>query len=195
MLKKIILILVIKFFLIGCAVDRHRQEIVYENGKLQKYLYLDDIQGRKDSGPENASVFLDVLDIIKRSDAQALPELRDLPFASDNLKKRKRTRLYTGLIQNYANYDITVPSENSGASLRVPAQGWLEYIAWSPTIHLAGYVEGKQVYYQKIVVQPKKYKYMGKEYDFVAEIKPPEPIKEPPPKTAPPSKKRRVLKG
>jgi len=193
--KKAPFFLILLFLFLGCSVDRHREEIVYENGKLQKYIYLDDLRGRKDKGPEDASVFLDVIDIIKHSDANALPELGDLPLTRDNLKKRKRTRRYIGIIQNYANYDVTVPSVNSSAPLIVPAQGWLEYVVWSPIIHLAGYVDGKQIYQQKIVVQPKKYKYMGKDYDFVAEIKPLAPIKDSVPKTIPSRKKRQVLNG
>ncbi|MDP3182223.1 MAG: hypothetical protein Q8M54_05325 [Desulfobaccales bacterium] len=195
MAKNTLFFLILIFLFLGCATDRHREEIVYENGKLQKYLYLDDLRGRKNKGPEDTSVFLDVIDIIKRSDANALPELRDLPLTKSNLKERKRTRSYTGIIQNYSNYEVTVPSVNSSAVLIVPAQGWLEYVVWSPSIHLAGYVEGKQIYQQKIVVQPKKFKYMGKEYDFVAEIKPLAPVKDPVPKTIPSRKKRRVLKG
>lgn len=192
--KLLFLLTVISCFW-GCAQDRHRQEIVYENGKLQKYFYQDDLRGRKDNGLQDASVFLDILDIIKSSDAKALPELGDLPLTRDNLKKRKRTRCYTGIIQNYTNYDVTIPSANSSASLLVPARGWLEYTAWSPSVHLSGYVDGQQVYHQKIVVQPKKYKHMGKDYDFLAEIKPSEPVKEPPPTPRPSSKKRKVLKG
>jgi hypothetical protein len=193
--KKTLIFLITLFLFLGCAAESHREEIVYENGKLQKYIYLDDLRGRKDRGREDTSVFLDVIDIIKRSDANALPELGDLPLTKSNLKQRKRTRSYTGIIQNYSNYEVTVPSVNSSAVLIVPAQGWLEYVVWSPSLHLAGYVEGKQIYQQKIVVQPKKFKYMGKDYDFIAEIKPLAPVKGPVPKTTPSRKKRRVLNG
>lgn len=193
--KKTLIFLITLFLFLGCAAERHMEEIVYENGKLQKYIYLDDLRGRKDRGPEDTSVFLDVIDIIKRSDANALPELGDLPLTKSNLKQRKRTRSYTGIIQNYSNYEVTVPSVNSSAVLIVPAQGWVEYVVWSPSLHLTGYVEGKQIYQQKIVVQPKKFKYMGKDYDFIAEIKPLAPVKDPVPKTTPSRKKRRVLNG
>lgn len=168
--RKILYIIFIAGLFLGCAVNKHVEEFVYEGGKIQKYKYYDDTSGKYRTGPEGGSVFLDIVDIIKRGDEYALPELRDLPLTEHNLRKRKRTRSYTGVIQNYTKYDISIPASNSAATILVPAQGWMEYTTWSPTVHLDGYVEGQKIYHQKIVVQPKKYKHMGKEYDFVAAI-------------------------
>lgn len=167
--RKILCLVVIIAFCLGCTYSRHTEELLYEGGKLQKYAYVDDSYG-KSKGPEGASVFMDVLDIIKPGPENALPEFRDLPLTEYNLKKRKRARAYTGVIQNFTKYDISVPSANSAATVIVPAKGWLEYTTWSPTVHLDGYVDGQKIYHQKIVVQPKNFKYMGKEYDFVAQI-------------------------
>ncbi len=93
---------------------------------------------------------------------------------------------YTGVIMNHSKQDISFQSENSGATLVVPARGCLEFIAWSPTFNLLGYVDGKQVYCQMIQVNPKTYQFMCKSYDFIAEIKKEEP--------APKAKKKGIKK-
>lgn len=82
------------------------------------------------------------------------------------------TQRYLGLIQNLSKYDVSIPSANSDATLIVPAHGWLEYVAWEPEVRLAGFVEGKQVYFQRLRVRPRAYQYLGNSYDFVATIQP-----------------------
>ncbi|MBM4289465.1 MAG: hypothetical protein FJ135_15205 [Deltaproteobacteria bacterium] len=84
-------------------------------------------------------------------------------------------RPYVGLIRNFTEYDITIPSHNSSASLILPARGSLELKVWQPNIKLIGYVDGQQVYYQSIRVKPRKYVFFGKTYDFLAEVNPEKP--------------------
>jgi hypothetical protein len=95
---------------------------------------------------------------------------------------------YTGLIKNHTKYDLSIPSLNSGATVVVPAKGWIEYTAWSPQFELDAYYNGKPVWCDKISVTPGKYQYMCKKYDFVAEVVKPEPVE----KTKPVPKKRRI---
>jgi hypothetical protein len=78
---------------------------------------------------------------------------------------------YTGIIWNHSRQDISFASENSGATLVVPARGFLEFIAWSDTFNLIGYADGKPVFCQKVKVVPNSYQFKCKSYDFVAEIK------------------------
>lgn len=172
-----LLLLMVSFgilpFLPGCASvmppDHKRQEIVYEDGKLQKFSFLGDSYGpRQETG---ASDFMEAVDFLQKFDPKALPELEDLPSVKP--RRNLRVRKYTGLIQNFTHYDISIPSANSGVAIIVPAHGWREFISWTSQVRLSGFVNGKQVYYQSIRVQPKHFKYMGNTYDFVAEIQPP----------------------
>jgi hypothetical protein len=79
---------------------------------------------------------------------------------------------YTGVIQNKTNHDISVPSLNSGATLIVPARGWIEYQAWEPSFEIIGYFNGKPECCQKVQVNPKGYQFMCQTYDFEATICP-----------------------
>ena len=95
---------------------------------------------------------------------------------------------YTGIIRNNTGYDLAIPSLNSGATLVVPAKGYIEYTVWSPNFEVDAYHDGKPFWCDKIKVAPDKYQYMCKKYDFIAEIKA-EPVK---PKPVP--KKRHLKK-
>lgn len=106
-------------------------------------------------------------------DAQALPVLRDLPQPQG---LQKTSRHYTGIIKNKTRYDLYVPSGNSSATLMVPAKGWIEYEAWSRNFDLTAYRDGQPFYCLRIFAYPKKYPFMCKKYDFIAEIEKPEPI-------------------
>lgn len=183
-----IYIALLLFVCAGCAVQdvSHKEEIVYEQGKLQKFTYLDETTGKAGQGAAGSAAFMDAIDILKRSDGGALPELKDLPVPP---RKKKPIHEFTGLIQNYTNYEISIPSQNSDATLIIPAYGWVEYIIWTNRANLFGYVDGKVVFHQKIIVDPQKFKYMGKAYDFLAEIKPPPEAET---KKSPRRKKRKV---
>ena len=68
----------------GCAsgpLDRHVEEIQYENGKLRKFSYLDDSYGKKG----DSSNFVAAIDTLKQVDPMAIPELQDLPVRSVQL--------------------------------------------------------------------------------------------------------------
>lgn len=88
---------------------------------------------------------------------------------------------YIGIIKNKTRYDVSIPSENSGGTLVVPAQGWIEYIVWSSKFPLDAYFNGKPIWCDHISVTPGKYQYMCKKYDFMAEIVKPEPVVKPKP--------------
>jgi hypothetical protein len=77
---------------------------------------------------------------------------------------------FTGVIKNQTRYDVYFPSDNSGGTILVPASGSAEFIIWSPTYELIGYVNGQQVYCEKVQVVPDNFKFRCKTYDFVAEI-------------------------
>ncbi len=82
---------------------------------------------------------------------------------------------YVGIIKNNSNYDISVPSENSLATLIVPARGWIKYVVWDPQFDLVPYLNGKPFECQKVVVRPDAFPYMCTNYDFLVEINLPEP--------------------
>jgi len=130
-------------------------------------------------GEGNALVFDPNLDV-----ESALPELRDLPVPS-SLKRPKRARQYTGIIKNKTNYDVSVPSGNSGATLVIPAKSWIEYTAWYRAINLTAYYGGKPFYCLKIYANPKAYAFMCQKYDFMVEIVKEEPA---------PKAKKKVIK-
>lgn len=169
--------IVMAIFLIsvmGCTavpLDRHVEEILYEGGKLQKFSYLDDTYGKK----RTSSSFVEAIDTIKQVDPMAMPELEDLPLPG---VKKKEARAYTGVIKNKTGYDLAIPSGNSGATLTVPAQGFIEYTAWSKNFELTAYHDGKPFYCLKINANPRAYPFMCNKYDFVAEIVKEEPVKE-----------------
>ncbi|MBM4295174.1 MAG: hypothetical protein FJ126_09775 [Deltaproteobacteria bacterium] len=79
-------------------------------------------------------------------------------------------RKYTGIIKNNSACEVAVPSLNSGATLTVPAHGFIEYIVWSSRFEIIAYRGGQPVYCQKINASPGQYPFMCKNYDFIAEI-------------------------
>jgi hypothetical protein len=80
---------------------------------------------------------------------------------------------YVGLIRNFSAVSVSIPSHDSSATLIVPAQGQMEFTVWKPNFAIIGYVDGKQVYYKNIRINPnKKFTYFGKSYDFLAEVCP-----------------------
>ena len=80
---------------------------------------------------------------------------------------------YVGIIKNNSAVDIAVPSENSLATLTVPARSWIEFVVWDPKFDLIPYIAGKPFGCQKVTVTPKAFPYMCKNYDFMVEINPP----------------------
>jgi hypothetical protein len=155
----------------GCVtgpLDRHVEEINYENGKLRKFSYMDESYGQK----SDSSNFVAAIDTIKQVDPAALPELQDLPIPG--LSKR-RSRLYTGVIKNNTKYEVSIPSENSDGTLIIPPYGWIEFNAWKQFFKLTAYHDGKPFYCLCIHVHPKDYPFMCRKYDFMAEIVKPEP--------------------
>jgi hypothetical protein len=118
-----------------------------------------------------------------------LPDRRDLPMPA-SLKKKEINRQYTGIIKNKTRYDVSVPSENSGATLTIPAHSWIEFTTWARKVDVTVYHAGKPFYCLKLFAQPKNYQFMCSKYDFVAEIVKPEPVQ----KSKPVKKKRRLKK-
>jgi hypothetical protein len=108
----------------------------------------------------------------------ALPPLRDLPQPAA-LKRSGPPRKYTGIIKNKTRYEVSVPSNNSGATLTIPARGWIEYISYTPHFDLTAYREGKPFYCMNINADPRTYDFMCDKYDFMVEIVKPEPKSKP----------------
>ena len=95
---------------------------------------------------------------------------------------------YKGLLRNFSSMDVSIPSQNSGATLILPAGGQMEYIVWKPNFDIFGYVERTQVYYKNITIGPStKYNFFGKTYDFLAEVCPELPGPVIMPRQCPPS--------
>ncbi len=44
-------------------------------------------------------------------------------------------RPYVGLIRNFSALDISIPSEDSDATLILPARGQMEYTVWKPNFN------------------------------------------------------------
>ena len=84
--------------------------------------------------------------------------------------------IYTGVIKNQTRYEVSVPSRNSGATLIIPARGFIEYVAYEKDFDVTVYRDGKPFYCLKINAHPGEYAFMCKnDYDFIAEIVKPEP--------------------
>ena len=125
-------------------------------------------------------------------DASAFPARSDLPFPA-SLKKQKKeeaTQQYTGIIKNKTRYEVSVPSENSGATLIIPAHSWIEYTIWTRRADVTAYHDGKPFYCLKLAANPREYPFMCSKYDFMAEIDKPEPAG----KYKPMKKRKRVKK-
>lgn len=139
-------------------------EIDYQDGVLKKYYLKDDAYDAR-----NAS-YADPAQVITNSGGNlpsALPILRKPSLKGD-------TQQYTGIIRNKTKTDITVPSQNSAATLTVPAGGWIEYTIWRPRTKFTAYLVGNPIRCFNICVKPKCYPFMCKDYDFMAVIDAPE---------------------
>ena len=53
---------------------------------------------------------------------------------------------YTGIIKNKTRYEVSIPSENSDATLVVPAHSWIEYTMWTHQADVTAYRDGKPFY-------------------------------------------------
>ena len=100
---------------LGCATFQSKQEIVYENGKLQKFSYLNESQGSQ-KGEGDAGAFMDAVEVLQKADPTALPQLADLPAFQK--KKNETYRRYTGVIKNTTKTEVSVPSLDSGGTCR-----------------------------------------------------------------------------
>jgi hypothetical protein len=107
-------------------------------------------------------------------DRSALPDLRDLPYPG-SLSRGGTARRYTGIIKNKTGREVSVPSENSDATLVIPPHGWIEYTIWTRRANVTAYHDGKPFYCLKLNAQPREYPFMCSNYDFMAEIVKAEP--------------------
>jgi hypothetical protein len=106
-------------------------------------------------------------------DASALPGRGELPVPA-NLRNNETARRYTGIIKNKTRYEVSVPSENSDATLLIPPHSWIEYTMWTRRANVTAYNDGKPFYCLKLYADPNEYPFMCKNYDFMAEIVKPE---------------------
>ena len=170
MKRNIIMLMLPILCLAGCATGagpRHVEEILYEQGKLQKYSYYNETYGDKG----NSSAFMEAIDIIKQADPTAIPELDEIaPFST----RVKGKRAYTGIIRNMTNHELAVPSQNSQGTLIIPPRGYIEFTAWDHIVKFSPYLDGKPYRCFRIKPDPKAYEFMCKNYDFIAVIEPTE---------------------
>ena len=106
-------------------------------------------------------------------DPSALPSRSDLPVPA-NLYDNQRARRYTGIIKNKTGYEVSVPSENSDATLVIPPHSFIEYTMWTRRADVTAYRDGKPFYCLKLWADPSEYPFMCSKYDFIAEIDKPE---------------------
>jgi hypothetical protein len=119
-------------------------------------------------------------------DPSALPGRSELPVPA-NLYYNERARRYTGIIKNKTGFEVSVPSENSGATLVIPPHSWIEYTMWTRRAKVTAYHDGKPFYCLNLWADPSEYPFMCSKYDFIAEIVKPEPA----PSKYKPMKKRK----
>ena len=101
---------------------------------------------------------------------------------------------YTGIIQNKTRYEVSIPSDNSGATLVIPPYGWIEYTIWTHQYDVAAYHDGDPFYCLKLIANPQAYAFKCKKYDFMAEIVKAEPAGQSAGKYKPMKKRKRVVK-
>jgi hypothetical protein len=123
-------------------------------------------------------------------DPSALPGRSELPVPA-NLYYNERARRYTGIIKNKTGFEVSVPSENSGAALVIPPHSWIEYTIWTRRAKVTAYRDGKPFYCLNLWADPSEYPFMCSKYDFIAEIVKPEPAAG---KYKPMKKRKRVKK-
>ena len=109
-------------------------------------------------------------------DASALPGRDTLPFPA-NLRNNETARRYTGIIKNKTRYEVSLPSENSDATLVIPPHSWIEYTMWTRRAKVTAYHDGKPFYCLVLFADLKEYPFMCSKYDFMAEIVKPEPAR------------------
>ena len=126
-------------------------------------------------------------------DASALPGRSELSVPA-NLRNNQSARRYTGIIKNKTRYEVSVPSENSDATLLIPPHGWIEYTMWTRSANVTAYYDGKPFYCLKLWADPSEYPFMCKKYDFMAEIVKPEPVDRLEGKYKPMKKRKRLKK-
>jgi hypothetical protein len=126
-------------------------------------------------------------------DVSGLPSRSDLPVPA-NLRNNQTARRYTGIIKNKTRYEVSVPSENSDATLIIPPHGWIEYTMWTWRTAVTAYYDGKPFYCLKLVADPSEYPFMCKKYDFMAEIVKPEGVDQPAGKYKPMKKRKYRVK-
>jgi hypothetical protein len=107
-------------------------------------------------------------------DVSGLPSRSDLPVPA-NLRNNQSARRYTGIIKNKTRYEVSVPSENSDATLIIPPHSWVEYTMWTRSANVTAYRDGKPFYCLKLWADPSEFSFMCNKYDFMAEIVKPEP--------------------
>jgi hypothetical protein len=127
-------------------------------------------------------------------DRAAMPALGDLP-ATPITNRAGPARKYTGIIKNKTGYEVSVPSGNSGATLVIPARGWIEYVAYERHFNLTAYRDGKPFYCMNINVKTRDYAFMCDRYDFMVEIDKPEPKPQVVPKKKRYKKKPKQVEG
>jgi hypothetical protein len=162
--KKIICLILFLGLFVGCATSERQGRELYSYSNITSMSAF--------RGDENYQAF-DLNDV-----ESALPELGDLP-APSSLKKEKRARQYTGIIKNKTNYEVSVPAGDSGATLVIPAKGFVEYTSWARRFALTAYYDGKPFYCMQIIANPKTHPFMCKKYDFMMEIVKAEPKEKP----------------
>jgi len=123
----------------------------------------------------------------------ALPDIKDLP-ATPIVDRAGPARKYTGIIKNKTRYEVSVPSGNSGATLIIPARGWIEYTSYARHFDLTAYHAGRPFYCMNITASVGDYPYMCDRYDFMVEIVKPEPRPQAPGKKMK-RYKRKVVEG
>ena len=101
---------------------------------------------------------------------------------------------YTGIIKNKTRYEVSIPSDNSGATLVIPPQGWIEYTIWTHRYDVAAYHDGDPFYCLKLIANPQAYTFKCKKYDFMAEIVKREPVGQPAGEYKPMKKRKRLKK-
>jgi hypothetical protein len=82
---------------------------------------------------------------------------------------------YTGIIKNKTRYAVSIPSDNSDATVIIPPYSWIEYTIWTHKYDVAAYHNGEPFYCLKLVAHPQEYTFKCKKYDFIAEIVKAEP--------------------
>ena len=92
-------------------------------------------------------------------DPSALPGRGELPVPA-NFRYNETARRYTGIIKNKTRYEVSVPSENSDATLVIPPHSWIEYTMWTRRANVTAYHDGKPFYCLKLLADPSEYPFM-----------------------------------